>query len=120
MSHETVVSQDHPSEIPTLPIDESQLRYHDRNYLKREVVSKSLAKAHQEGEVISLLEKPGYACPAAYVQRQDPVFKQRAKPTAPTSIAGASSLDPVSLPELMRTSDPIRAKRESAAIGWAA
>ena len=106
--------------MPTLPIDESQLRYHDRNYLKREVVSKSLAKAHQEGEVIPLLQRPGYACPAAYVQRQDPVFKQRAKPTAPSRIAGASSLDPVNLPELMKTPDTMRAKRESSVIGWAA
>ena len=116
MNHDTVVSQNHLSEIPTLPIDESQLRYHDRNYLKRQVVDRGLVKAHQEGEVIPLLEKSGYACPAAYVQRQDPVFKQRAKPTSPSRITGINSVDNVTLPELTRASDPMRAKRESTVI----
>ena len=102
-----------------MPIDESQLRYHDRNYLKREVVSKSQAKAHQEGEVIPILEKPGYACPTTYVTRQDAVFKQRAKPTSPQRVVGMQSLDQVTLPDLIRSPDPMRAKRDSSIIDQA-
>ena len=116
VQHDTVVSQNHLSEIPTLPINESQLRYHDCNYLQRKVVTKNQAKAYQEGEIIPLLEKTGYACNTAYVVRQDPVFKQRAKPNSPSRFAGANSLDQVSLPELVKSPNTLRAKRESTII----
>ena len=100
MSHDTIVSQNHATEMPCLPIDEDQLVYNDRNYLTREVVNPSELDKAKGGEIIPILDKPGYACPSAYVTRADPVFQQRTKATSPTRMQGASSVDQANLPDV--------------------
>ena len=74
--------------------------YADRNYLAREVVNPSEVEKAKGGEIIPLLDKPGYACPSTYVTRADPVFKQRAKASSPTRTQGANSDDHVNLPDV--------------------
>ena len=103
MSHDTIVSHNHSSEVPCLPIDEEQLTYADRNYLAREVANPSEVEKARGGEIIPLLDKPGYACPATYVTRADPVFKQRAKAASPTRMQGANAVDSVTLPDVSRS-----------------
>lgn len=71
--HDNVVSLNHLSEAPLLPIAESQLTYHKRNYLvanpsRNEVL---LAKKTQ-----NLESKKLYALHAAYVDTRSPIFSK--------------------------------------------
>ena len=97
MGTDTIVSLNHRTEIPCLPIEAEQLAYTDRNYLVRETVDPTELEKAKGGEVITLLDKPGYACPSTYVTRNDAVFRQQPKASSPTRPPAWSS---ATLPDL--------------------
>ena len=104
-SHDTVVTLNHRTELPCLPIEEEQLTYGDRNYLAVHTVDPRALDRAKGGEVIGILEKPGYACPATYITRNDAVFRQRPKVTSPTkgSAWSAVGLPGLKAPDMSRS-----------------
>lgn len=63
----------HLSETPQLPIDESQLNYHKRNYL---VASPSRNEVMLAKKSQNLEGKKVYALNAAYVDTRSPIFSK--------------------------------------------